>query len=101
MPKTGLEAPARVAAAWWNRGVSEPVDPRARHAELVQEIEAHRAAYYGRDAPTVSDAEYDALERELRAVEAAHPELAAPDSPSRPSEAPSRRASRPSATASA
>ncbi len=56
-------------------------DPRARHQELVQEIEAHRAAYYGEDAPTVSDAQYDALERELRDLEAAHPELADPDSP--------------------
>jgi DNA ligase (NAD+) len=56
-------------------------DPRARHQELVQEIEAHRAAYYGEDAPTVSDAEYDALERELRELEARHPELADPDSP--------------------
>ncbi len=58
------------------------VDPRARHAELVQEIEAHRAAYYERDAPTVSDAEYDALERELKELEARHPELADPLSPS-------------------
>jgi DNA ligase (NAD+) len=57
-------------------------DPRARHADLVQEIEAHRAAYYERDAPTVSDAQYDELERELRAIEAEHPELADPDSPS-------------------
>ena len=65
--------------------MSEPdtADPRGRHAQLVQEIEAHRAAYYERDAPTVSDAEYDALERELRALEALHPELADPDSPSR------------------
>ena len=56
-------------------------DPRARHQELIQEIEAHRHAYYGLDQPTVSDAEYDALERELRALEADHPELADPDSP--------------------
>jgi DNA ligase (NAD+) len=56
-------------------------DPRVRHQALVQEIEAHRAAYYGDDAPTISDAEYDALERELRALEAEHPELVTPDSP--------------------
>ena len=56
-------------------------DPRARHQELIQEIEAHRHAYYEDDAPTVSDAEYDALERELRALEADFPELATPDSP--------------------
>lgn len=56
-------------------------DPRARHQELVQEIEAHRHAYYAEDAPTVSDAEYDALERELRELEALHPEFATPESP--------------------
>lgn len=62
---------------------SPAADVRARHQELVQEIEAHRAAYYGEDAPTVSDAAYDALERELREIEALHPELATPDSPTR------------------
>lgn len=56
-------------------------DPRARHQELIQEIEAHRHAYYEMDAPTVSDAQYDALEKELRALEAEYPELATPDSP--------------------
>ncbi|WP_296666256.1 NAD-dependent DNA ligase LigA [Demequina sp.] len=56
-------------------------DPRARHQELVQDIEAHRHAYYAEDAPTVSDAEYDSLERELRELEARHPELATPESP--------------------
>lgn len=56
-------------------------DPRARHLDLVQQIEQHRAAYYGDDAPTVSDAEYDALEQELRALEADYPELVEPDSP--------------------
>ncbi len=54
---------------------------RARHAALVQEIEEHRSRYYGDDAPTISDAEYDALERELRAIEARYPELVEPDSP--------------------
>lgn len=58
-------------------------DARARHQFLVQEVEAHRAAYYGDDAPTLSDAQYDALERELREIEALHPELATPDSPTR------------------
>ena len=56
-------------------------DPRARHARLVQEIEAHRAAYYADDAPVISDAEYDALERELRALESEYPELIEPGSP--------------------
>ncbi|MFW7413510.1 NAD-dependent DNA ligase LigA [Demequina sp. SO4-18] len=56
-------------------------DPRARHQDLVQQVEEHRARYYGDDAPTISDAEYDVLERELRDLEADHPELAEPDSP--------------------
>ena len=56
-------------------------DPRARHQQLIQEIEAHRHAYYEEDQPTVSDAEYDALERELRQLEAQFPELVTEDSP--------------------
>lgn len=54
---------------------------RARHAALVQEIEEHRARYYGDDAPTISDGEYDALESEARRIEAAFPELVEPESP--------------------
>ena len=38
---------------------------RARHAELSAEITEHRQRYYERDAPVVSDAEFDALMREL------------------------------------
>ncbi|MDN4481205.1 NAD-dependent DNA ligase LigA [Demequina muriae] len=57
------------------------VDPRVRHQDLVQQVEEHRARYYGDDAPTISDAEYDALERELKDLEASHPELVEPDSP--------------------
>ncbi len=65
-----------------HRGVSDThPDPRARHQELIQEIEAHRHAYYERDAPTISDGEYDALERELREIEALYPEFADPESP--------------------
>ena len=41
----------------------------------------HNYRYYVLDAPEVSDAEYDALMRELRAIESAHPELVTPDSP--------------------
>lgn len=62
-------------------GTSDPADPRAQHLDLVQQVEEHRARYYGDDAPTISDAQYDALERELRDLEAAHPELVEPDSP--------------------
>ncbi len=56
-------------------------DPRARYADLVAEIEEHRARYYGDDAPLISDGEYDALEREARELEAQFPELVEPESP--------------------
>ena len=54
---------------------------RARHAELSAEITGHRHRYYVQDAPVVADAEFDALMRELAALEEAHPELRTPDSP--------------------
>jgi DNA ligase (NAD+) len=52
-----------------------------RHAELVREIEAHNYRYYVLDDPSVTDADFDALLRELRALEAEHPDLVTPDSP--------------------
>ncbi|NCU95900.1 MAG: NAD-dependent DNA ligase LigA, partial [Betaproteobacteria bacterium] len=55
----------------------------ARVAELRASIAAHDHAYYVLDAPTVPDAEYDRLFRELQALEAEHPDLATPDSPTR------------------
>ncbi|OZA28868.1 MAG: DNA ligase (NAD(+)) LigA [Hydrogenophilales bacterium 17-64-11] len=58
-------------------------DVLARAAALRQEIERHNYAYYVLDAPTVTDAEYDRLFRELQALEAEHPELVTPDSPTR------------------
>lgn len=58
-----------------------PAEVRTRHAELATEIEEHRARYYEQDAPTVSDAEFDRLMRELEALEAEHPALVTPDSP--------------------
>jgi len=53
----------------------------ARAAELRRLIDQANHAYYVVDAPTISDAEYDVLFRELQALELAHPELRAPDSP--------------------
>jgi DNA ligase (NAD+) len=53
----------------------------ARHAALVREIEAHNYRYYVLDDPIVSDADFDRLLRELRAIEDEHPELRSPDSP--------------------
>ena len=48
---------------------------------LRREIETHNRAYYELDAPTISDPAFDALFHELQELEAAHPGLAAPDSP--------------------
>lgn len=57
-------------------------DAAAEHARLVEEIRAHDRRYYQDDAPTVSDADYDALRRRLNALEAAFPDLVTADSPS-------------------
>ncbi|MGB8021544.1 MAG: hypothetical protein WCF04_09980, partial [Candidatus Nanopelagicales bacterium] len=61
--------------------MKSPEDPRERWLALVEQVEAARTAYYVRDAPTISDAEYDALFAELVALEAAYPELVSQDSP--------------------
>jgi DNA ligase (NAD+) len=53
----------------------------ARIAELRQKIEYHNYLYYVKDAPEISDAEYDRMMRELIELETLHPELASPDSP--------------------
>jgi DNA ligase (NAD+) len=52
-----------------------------RAAELRAELRRHEHLYYVLDAPEIADAQYDALMNELKAIEAAHPELLAPDSP--------------------
>ncbi|WP_422114877.1 NAD-dependent DNA ligase LigA [Brachybacterium sp. UNK5269] len=52
-----------------------------RIAALTAQIEQARVDYYEHDAPTLADAEYDALERELRALEQENPQLASADSP--------------------
>jgi len=53
----------------------------ARAAALREQISHHAQLYYVQDAPELPDAEYDKLFRELQALEAAHPELVTPDSP--------------------
>jgi DNA ligase (NAD+) len=54
---------------------------RSEIERLRRELERHNRLYYLEDAPEITDAEYDRLFRELEALEAAHPELASPDSP--------------------
>ena len=56
-------------------------DPAAEIGALRARVAEADLAYHRDDAPIISDAEYDALKRRLAALEAAHPELAAPDSP--------------------
>ncbi len=71
-----LPAGAEAAA-----GAEPPAAVRDRHAELAKEIEEHQWRYYVLDAPTISDAAYDALLRELSALEEEFPALRTPDSP--------------------
>src|SRR5437762_12360348 len=54
---------------------------QARVACLRSQIEYHNDRYFVQDDPEISDAEFDGLMRELRELEATHPELASPDSP--------------------
>ncbi len=58
-----------------------PSDVEARLEALRTEIAGHDRAYYELDSPTVSDAEYDERIAELRVLEAEHPDLITPDSP--------------------
>ncbi|MFG3207484.1 NAD-dependent DNA ligase LigA [Streptomyces sp. NPDC048192] len=58
-----------------------PAEARDRHAQLAEQIEEHRFRYYVKDAPVVSDAEFDELLKTLEALEEQYPELRTPDSP--------------------
>jgi DNA ligase (NAD+) len=61
----------------------DPVPPEVRRQwrELADEVREHQFRYYVRDAPIISDAEFDQLLRRLAALEEQHPELRTPDSP--------------------
>ncbi|WP_329334413.1 NAD-dependent DNA ligase LigA [Streptomyces sp. NBC_00663] len=58
-----------------------PAEAREQHAQLAEQIEEHRFRYYVKDAPVVSDADFDKLLRSLEALEDEYPELRTPDSP--------------------
>jgi DNA ligase (NAD+) len=58
-----------------------PTEPAARAAALRAELDEHSHRYHVLDAPSIPDADYDRLLRELEALEAAHPELVVPESP--------------------
>ncbi|MEP7247082.1 MAG: NAD-dependent DNA ligase LigA, partial [Gammaproteobacteria bacterium] len=53
----------------------------ARAAELREQIAHHNRRYHEQDAPEITDADFDALMRELREIETAHPDLIVADSP--------------------
>ncbi|MFD8910766.1 NAD-dependent DNA ligase LigA [Streptomyces sp. NPDC059575] len=58
-----------------------PAEARERHGRLAEQVEEHRFRYYVKDAPVVSDAEFDRLLKSLEALEEEYPELRTPDSP--------------------
>jgi DNA ligase (NAD+) len=59
-----------------------PPEFKERHAKLEEAINAHDVAYHQNDAPSISDADYDALRRQLNALETQYPLLATAGSPS-------------------
>jgi DNA ligase (NAD+) len=65
--------------------MGEPTNPSSTAAQRAEELRAelrrHEHLYYVEDAPEISDAAYDALMNELKRIEAEHPELLTPDSP--------------------
>jgi len=88
--------PEQAAAA----GKEPPADVRERHAALAAEVSDHQYRYYVLDAPTVADADFDRLLRELEGIEEEFPALRTPDSPTQRVGARSPRSSRRSSTPS-
>ena len=77
-----LDEPQVTAAADREDLTEVPDDVRTRHRDLSEELDRYAFAYYVRDEPLISDGQYDELMGELKALEAAHPALVTPDSPS-------------------
>ncbi|SFS37490.1 NAD-dependent DNA ligase LigA [Saccharopolyspora flava] len=74
--------PADPAAQSAAEGVEDvPPDVREQYAELAEEVRGHQFRYYVLDSPTISDGEFDELFTRLQRMEAEHPALQAPDSP--------------------
>ncbi|MBF6063903.1 NAD-dependent DNA ligase LigA [Nocardia terpenica] len=69
MSEPGIEIPPATA------------DERTQWQRLAEEVREHQFRYYVRDAPVISDGEFDALFQQLLALEEAHPDLRTPDSP--------------------
>ena len=62
-------------------GTVDATQPSHRHAELTELIDRARFDYFLRDSPTLADTAYDEMMRELARIEADHPDLRTPDSP--------------------
>ncbi|MGI8307933.1 NAD-dependent DNA ligase LigA [Saccharopolyspora hattusasensis] len=74
--------PSDPAAGRAAEGVEDvPAEVRERYAELAEEVRGHQFRYYVLDSPTISDGEFDGLFAQLQEMEAEHPALQAPDSP--------------------
>ncbi|HEX6872938.1 MAG TPA: NAD-dependent DNA ligase LigA [Micromonosporaceae bacterium] len=82
MSEEEIPAQATDAATVRAAGGEPPAEVRERHAALATELDEHSYRYYVLDAPTVSDAEFDARMRELESLEQRFPALRTPDSPS-------------------
>ncbi|GIF67260.1 DNA ligase A [Asanoa ishikariensis] len=81
MSEEALPSQAVTAAQAAAAGDEPPPEARERHAALADEIDGHTYRYYVLDAPTVSDADFDALLREITALEDEYPALRTPESP--------------------
>jgi DNA ligase (NAD+) len=77
----GVEESELAAAGVTEAAEQVPAEARARAAELAVLLDEYAYQYYVLNQPTVSDAEYDVLYRELVALEERHPSLRTPDSP--------------------
>src|SRR5262249_2799209 len=83
----GCELIVRMAKAAKARKLPDVADlskaqAKTEHMRLALELEGHDRRYYQDDAPTVTDAEYDALRSRFNAIERRFPELVSSDSPS-------------------
>src|SRR5437764_7842816 len=81
MSRESRRSPSSTSTGSCGRLLASLTDAGARVAELRRLLEYHGHRYYVLDDPEISDADYDALLNELRELEAAHPELLTPDSP--------------------
>ena len=75
------ESLGRPPSYTYNSSVAASSDIRGRIEDLREQVRYHGRRYYIEDAPEISDAEYDALYKELETLEAENPELVTPDSP--------------------